>query len=431
MKNLEDPFPDWASLLAFLKATGEEVRGARYDLETASLLLPAVAEGFFRPAVTVAGTNGKGSVCWWLARALREAGYAVGLYTSPHLHEETERVRLNGEPVSRGRFLAAARAVHASVEALQDRLPRRPTYYEWMTAIAARCFHEAKVDIHVLEVGMGGRLDAVNAADPVLSVITGVDLDHCRFLGPDLASIAREKMGILRPNAPVVLGPQDGWARGLEGELERKALRVVRAAGAGPLPEPLGLAGAHQAWNAATVLTACRELRALGWNVPEACVRTALAQGDWPGRMERLSSRPAVVVDGAHNPQGMAAAAAELRREAVPPVVVFGCMEDKDYPAMLEILLPAASQLVLTGLPMPRAAGEGHFRALECLRGRWAGEGGDCAAEAAGAGPRVRFEASPAAAIARAVRLAGENGTVYVLGSLFLAAEARNALIRP
>ena len=210
-----------ADFLSFLDGLGNEVAGLRYDLSTAAAVIPLLNPGRFAPAVLVAGTNGKGSVSWWLARAVERAGYRVGLYTSPHLLDLRERIRLNGAPIPAEDLLVHANRARAAVESLAGRLVRPPTYYEWVTFTAASYFQAVSPDIHVLEVGLGGRLDAVNVADPVLSVITTIGLDHCRILGGTIEAIAREKMGILRPAAPVVVGPQDGWTGALEAELIR------------------------------------------------------------------------------------------------------------------------------------------------------------------------------------------------------------------
>ncbi|MBP7868218.1 MAG: hypothetical protein KA419_20000 [Acidobacteria bacterium] len=434
-------FDDFGALERFLLSRGDEVKDAVYDLSVPRRLLGGFLPPAFTPAVIVAGTNGKGSVCWWLARALQAAGYRVGLFTSPHLLDLTERVRLDGAPVARERMAEAANRVQARVESLPGGLPRPPTFFEWVTAIAAECFRELRPDVHVLEVGMGGRLDAVNAAEPILSVITGVGYDHCQVLGNDLASIAREKMGVLRPSVPAVLGPDDAWARGLEDELKRKALRVIRSRDVyrerfedpGAEAPALGLAGDFQRLNAATVMASARELARMGWALSETHVVTALEDGGWPGRMERVRETPPVFVDGAHNPQAMEAVTREFPRDGTRPVAVFGCMKDKDYPRMLALLLPRVEALILTRPTSPRSAGKPDFLGVPGVReGMAASAGAGCETSGDGPGkpPFVQFAPDPEDALKTAVRIAGRDRPVFVLGSLYLAADVKRCIDR-
>lgn len=434
-------FDDFVAMERFLLSRGDEVKDAVYDLSVPRRLLDGLSPPAFKPAVIVAGTNGKGSVCWWLSRALQAAGYRVGLFTSPHLLDLTERVRLDGVPVPRERMVEAANRVDERIEALTSGMPRPPTFFEWVTAIAAECFRELRPDIHILEVGMGGRLDAVNAVEPILSVITGVDYDHCQVLGNDLVSIAREKMGVFRPSVPAVLGPDDGWTRGLEDELNQQALRVSRSREVyrdhfetpGVDAPALGLAGEFQRLNAATVMTAAMELARLGWALSGTHVLTALKDSDWPGRMERLREAPPVIVDGAHNPQAVESVAREFGRIGARPVAVFGCMKDKDYRRMLTLLLPRVDTLVLTRLPSPRSAAEPDFLEVPGIREEMAATGvagGRPQGKGAGKPRVVRFAPSPEEALKTAVCAAGQDRPVFVLGSLYLAAEVKRCIDR-
>lgn len=407
-------YPD---VVAFLDSLGNEMAGARYDLDTAAMVIPRLCPSRFAPAVLVAGTNGKGSVCWWLSAVFQAAGYHPALYTSPHLLDLRERIRIDGEPVAEDVFLRHANEALAVVADLGPRLPRPPSYYEWITFVAAGCFRAAGADIHILEVGMGGRLDAVNTADPVLSVITAVDLDHCRVLGRTVAEIAREKMGILRPEAPAVIGPQDEWSGPLREELASRAGEVVWArellereiAPAGSAPDrPLGLAGRYQWNNAATVLAAGRKLRELGWKLPEEAIWAGLARGGWPGRMEQIGRSPAVILDGAHNPHAIRAVTGEWQTAALRPVVVFGAMRDKDHAVMIALLARQCRAVILTRAPSARAAGLEEF-APHLVPGR------------------VEWREDPRQALARAVEVAAGDTPVYVLGSLYLVAEIKRA----
>lgn len=405
-------FADFADFLAHL---GGEVTEMRYDLTVAGRVIPLLFPERFAPAVVVAGTNGKGSVAWWLAQVFQAAGYRTALYTSPHLLHLTERIRLDGTPADPAAIHRHACAVREVVDGLGNALPRRPTYYEWLTFVAASLFREAQADVHVLEVGLGGRFDAVNTAEPILSVITSVGLDHCRLLGDSISAIAREKMGVLRRSAPAVLGPQDGWAGEVMDDLVAgcgtliPARPVYEAEFAGECDWELGLAGAYQRYNAATVVTCCRVLRAFGWRLDEAAIRQGLACGGWPGRMERLAEAPSVVADGAHNVAAVRELIREIDRLDPRPVVVFGAMRDKDLCGMLALLRPAAAALVLTRPPTPRAAGADDYAA-------WLDD------------PGVHFRKKPGEALRQARALAGPGGHVVVAGSLYLVAEIKRRM---
>ncbi|HQF88279.1 MAG TPA: cyanophycin synthetase [Acidobacteriota bacterium] len=408
----ETVWHSYADFTEFLARLGGEVTEMRYDLAVAEQVIPLLFPERFAPAVVIAGTNGKGSVAWWLAQVFQAAGYRTALYTSPHLLHLTERIRLDGTPADPAAVYRHACVVREVVHRLGGALPRRPTYFEWLTFVAASLFREARADVHVLEVGLGGRFDAVNVAAPMLSVITSVGLDHCQFLGDSITAIAREKMGVLRRSAPAVLGPQDGWADEVMDDLVAgcgalvPARPVYEAEFAGECDWRLGLDGAYQRYNAATVVTCCRVLRAFGWRLDEAAIRRGLACGGWPGRMERLVEAPSVVVDGAHNVAAVRELVREIDRFDPRPVVVFGAMRDKDLHGMLALLRPAAAALVLTRPPTPRAAGADDYAA-------WLDD------------PGVRFREEPGKALREAQELAGPDGHVVVAGSLYLVAEIK------
>ncbi|MBN2432515.1 MAG: hypothetical protein JXQ27_13645 [Acidobacteria bacterium] len=412
--------PEWADYgqcLEYLSSLGNEVHGARYELNTILTLMPEVCPDLCHPAVLIAGTNGKGSVAWWLSRILQTAGYRVALYTSPHLNTVRERIRLNGNLISEADFLHHARRVADAIRHRANRLTRRPTYYEWITLIGAAHFQAVTPDIHICEIGLGGRLDALNVLEPILAVITTVDRDHEHFLGTTLEQIAREKLGILRPSAPAVLGPQDDWSRTLWPDIVRSAARVTCARDlferhfSGPaadmdIVDTLGLAGDFQRYNAATVWSACLELQRLGWNLPESDIRQGLSQGLWPARMEVIARRPEIIIDGAHNPQAVAELVRYLRKNHEAPIIVFGAMRDKEFPAMIFELLPVAHQVILTQVTGDRSAGLPDFRNLL---------------------QATQMEYRPE--VHKALELARELSAgwrpIYVVGSLYLAAEAR------
>ncbi|HOJ51708.1 MAG TPA: folylpolyglutamate synthase/dihydrofolate synthase family protein [Syntrophales bacterium] len=321
------------------------------------------------PSVIVGGTNGKGSVCSALACILRQAGYKVGLYTSPHLVDVRERIRVNENLISSAEFM---RILDELIEAGGDKL----TYFEILTALAFQYFKDSKVDIAVLEVGMGGRLDATNVADPLVSVITNISRDHCEFLGNRLIEIAREKAGIIREDGICLTGVRHKTVRD---EIER----IAKARGArlymlgrdfrvrrrdrevgfdyyGLYGNfrflSFGLSGPHQIKNAALAVGAGEILSRLGFTITEEHLRRGLEHVKWEGRLERVADRPVTLLDGAHNTAGIGALCRALK-ENYPGkrfIFVFGCLADKDYKSMLARLRSLADLIILTHPPTAR-----------------------------------------------------------------------------
>ncbi len=345
------------------------------DLNPARALLDAVGRPYERyPVLHVGGTNGKGSTAAMLASILREAGYTVGLYTSPHLIDFTERIRINGEPVAPEDVVLLAEELRARMPADLD-----PTFFEFTTAMAFLAFARARVDVAVIEVGMGGRLDATNVVHPLVSVITNVDLDHQRYLGDSVAAIAGEKAGIIKPGVPVVTAASATALAVLEahavaaGALLTVVGRDVSVAGDAPAAfsyrgvadriEGLTcpLLGRHQLTNAATALATVERARARGLSIPVEAIRRGLARVRWEGRLETIRSRPRIVVDGAHNAAGAAALADFLAAERAAGrigrlIVVFGILDDKDFPAIIGRVGALADEVILTEPSYHRAA---------------------------------------------------------------------------
>ena len=410
----------------FLYALGNEIKTAKFGLER----IFAVLEALGRPQdrcrfVHVAGTNGKGSTAAMIEAGLRAAGLRTGLFTSPHLSQPTERIRIGGAPISADEFAAAFDRVHAAVEDLlrAGAIDLHTTYFETVTAMALEVFAGA-TDIVVLEVGLGGRLDATNVVEPALCVITPIDFDHEQFLGKSLAAIAGEKAGILKRGAPAVFARQRSEAeRVLEARAAEMGIAVTRtgewpverlevnARGsrfqAGGLRIECPLAGEHQVENA---VTAAAALRWLG--VADAAIERGIAAAQWPGRLERVAEHPEIILDGAHNPAGARALAAYIDRFCAGRRVrlVFGAMRDKAIDEIGGILFPRAADVILTA---PRQA-----RALspEALM-------------AAADHPCRRRAADIEEAIGMARAHAGPEDAVFVTGSLFLVAEAREMLV--
>lgn len=420
-----------ASILARLPASTIRLGLDRIQRACDALGRP---QGAF-PSVHVAGTNGKGSTCALLAAALRASSKRVGLYTSPHLVSFPERIRVDGDPVSEEALDAAMERLVRAWPALLD--PTDPdclTYFEAATALAFVVFAEAEVDVAVLEVGLGGRLDATNleGKDLRAAVVTRVALDHGEFLGDDLEEVAREKGGIARSGVPLIVGMQRPASRAAlreQGErhgadvVDVEAVTRLREGPAGLVYEGprwrleglrLGLLGSHQRENARVALAT---LEALG-EPPEAA-RVGLAQARWPGRLQVVSERPLIVVDGAHNPEAAQALAREFRAlwPGRSPHLVFGVVAEKDRRPMMEALFPLARAVHLAPPAIDRAV------APEAV-----------AAEAArlGGPVEVSLHGGVAEALEAARAGAGADGAVLVCGSLFVVGEALAALgVRP
>lgn len=398
---------------------------------TAALLRGLGSPERAEPIVHVAGTKGKGSVSATVETLARAAGRRTGLYATPHLHSFRERIQIDGQPVSEEELAALAEAIVPVDRVVQAERPEigQPTAFEVATAMALLAFRRAGVEVGVLEVGMGGRLDATNVVTPAVSVITSISYDHTAILGDTLEAIAAEKGGIIKPGVPVVVGPQQPealvmleriaaergapllrWGSDWEAEATVEGARL-----AGPWGDwravRLALEGTHQVENAGVALMAAWQLDP-ALLAGEGRVREALAAVRWPGRFERVAERPDVYVDGAHNADSIARLAETVRpRLSRPPVVILGISRDKDLDGMLAALAPLAPRLIATASHNPRAADPERIVALAAARGIVAERAEDIVA---------------ALAMARAV--AALDDLVLVTGSLYVVAEAREAL---
>jgi dihydrofolate synthase / folylpolyglutamate synthase len=343
----------------FLYALGNEVKTIKLGLERIRTLLDALGnpQRAYK-VVHVAGTNGKGSVCAMIDAGLQAAGIRTGLFTSPHLMEPTERIQIDGEPVSEAEFERAFNVIHETAEKLN--LDVHPTYFETVTAMALWLFRERGVEMAVVEVGLGGRLDATNVVEPTLTVITPIDYDHQQYLGNTLTLIAGEKAGILKPGVPAVFSKQHPEAMAvLNARAAELGIPVTRAEefavtdlvmnerGAHFSGIECPLPGEHQVDNA---VTAAQALIALGVSP------TGIEDARWPGRIEHVTPNPDTILDGAHNPAGAKALATYLRRfyGTRKRWIIFGAMRDKDVKECADILFPVADELVFTA---PKAPG--------------------------------------------------------------------------
>lgn len=406
--------------------------GKKFGLRTMRALMRELGhpERAFR-SVLIAGTNGKGSVSAYLDTALRAAGLEVGRYTSPHLIDVHERITVSGRNIGRSRFDHLV----LEVKAAADRLVRarvidtHPNHFEILTAVAFLYFSERAVDVAVLEVGLGGRLDATNVSSPLVSAIVSIDFDHEEFLGSTLSAIAFEKAGVVRAKRTVVLGPMTAEAeREIRRVSRRKKARVLPAfrgvsvrAGRGALTirtpratyaQVRPLSGAHQRINLVVAVRTLEALTAAGvrLNLPRAVA--AMSEAVWPGRLERLPGRPPFLLDGAHNPAGAKALAAYLEETRESHVLVFGAMRDKHFREMGEALFPLARRVIVTRVRMTRAAATRELAQIGALTGQ-----------------AVVEEPSIRGAVERAAALARGRDIVVVAGSLYLVGAVRRILL--
>lgn len=442
----------YASAVDRLFALASELAGPprKYRLEEMQRLCEALHHPERRFAsVLIAGTNGKGSTAALLAHMLAAAGYRTGLYTSPHLEQVNERIRISNAsaelvPILDEPFADAFGKVEAASVVLQHKgvLPAPPSFFEAVTATAFVAFAEARVEIAVLEVGMGGRLDATNVVDPLLSVITDISLDHMEYLGATIEAIAREKAGILRPNGTLITLPQHPAANQVLGEVAVSLnVRGVNAAAYIPYINPtqtgprnqytlsvlddtidvnLPLAGSHQQRNLALALAAAVELRnCYSYRLSPAQIALGIRATRWPARLERIQhdSHADILIDVAHNPAGAWALRSALSHfDPAPPAMtlVFSCLRDKALDEMAQILFPAFHHVVLTTLGSPRAA------SIQSLR------------EAAASVHSHTAEASsPEEALKLALELTPPTGLVVIAGSVYLAGALRHKAMHP
>jgi len=395
----------------FLYALGNEMKTAKLGLERIRAILDALRnpEKAYR-VIHVAGTNGKGSTCAMIAAGLMAAGVRTGLFTSPHLIEPTERIQVDGIPVSQAQFSRAFDVVHQAAGSLD--LDAHPSYFETVAAMAFWLFRELNVQTAVIEVGLGGRLDATNVLDPVLTVITPVDMDHQIFLGDTIEQIADEKAGILKRGVPAIFARQRPEAEAvLDARAAELDIRVrhaddfeirdletdARSSRFSGIEVPL--AGEHQVDNAVTAALALEELGIS----PEG-----IAETRWPGRLEHISPNPDIVLDGAHNPAGARALARYLETyySGRKRWMIFGAMRDKAVAEMGEILFSLADELILTAADSPRSMPPEELLAL-AGRGR--------------AVPNI------GAALQMVAGEAAADDAIIITGSLFLVGEARAA----
>ena len=439
-----------------LYALGHELAGTpshKFDLAYVREMLEALGHPERRFAsVLIAGTNGKGSTAATLASIVRAAGYRTGLYSSPHLVHINERIRVNGEEIADAEFGAIHdRVEHTAQQLLHGyRLPWHPSFFEMLTVMGFEYFASVGVEIALLEVGMGGRLDATNVVEPVISVIADISLDHQKYLGDTIAEIAGEKVGIIRKHGVVVTLPQhpeandvigrailDNEARGISaakyvppmspGAAVYLAGRPAAAPGRSRYPLTVmdeeieidsPLAGRHQLRNIALAIATAEELAQFGFKVTAKQVEQGIRETRWPGRFQVISASQTtvgrdMVLDVAHNPAGAWALRSALS-EGFPErelTLVFAAMRDKAVQEVAEVLFPIAEQVVVTQVNNPRAA-----TTAELLQA------------AARTGATLYAEESVPAALRRAREVSKPDGVIVVTGSIYLVGEVMKEL---
>jgi dihydrofolate synthase/folylpolyglutamate synthase len=436
---------DYPSAVRYLLSLGRELAAptqaaaAKFDLENISALTERLGrpERAF-PTVHIAGTNGKGSTAAFVEAILRDAGFPTGLNTSPHLERINERIRINGEEIGDEDFAQIFTRVHEVVEALlaDGKLRAHPTYFEMVTAIALEAFARKRVEFGVVEVGLGGRLDATNIVSPIVSVITRIDFDHENFLGHSLKEIAGEKAGILKQHVAAVVAPQlpevrevllakvaelrcpvTETADAFRVESESMQDGCVRATVEVATGERYSIApqlrGRFQLPNALNALAVARYLQSRNYKISKESIERGIASAVWPGRIERVQTSPDVYLDGAHNP----GAARELANYIETNLggrrvfLIFGAMRDKAVDEVTGILFPLAANVVFTEPANPRS-----IRASQL-------------AEMAGH-HAASYEVIPSAddALESVLVKVRPEDAIFVTGSLYLVGELRRSL---
>jgi len=423
----------------------DRLAAAKFDLQRMFDLMAVLGNPHQKyPIIHVAGTKGKGSTAAMIASVLQSAGYKTGLYTSPHLQDYTERIQINRQNLSHSAMVDLVAQMKPEVEKIEGL-----TTFEITTAIGFKAFADAGVDIAVFEVGLGGRLDATNIVNPLVSVITSLSYDHMAVLGDTLAQIAAEKAGIIKLDRPILLAPQEDAARkvvekiaaernapitfigedyffspvahSLDGQsffvwtkaeqpLMDSLIETPEEAKWKPTKLTIPLLGYHQIQNAATAFAAIKEIEKQGIKIDDLAVHQGFASVEWPGRFELLSREPMLIVDSAHNLDS----ALKLRLALddylgeKPVILIFGASEDKDIRGMFSQLIPRVKMIIATQSTHPRAMQANKLVELAHQFGR----------------PAVATD-DISIALVKALELATNEDAIVVAGSIFVAAAAR------
>jgi len=416
-------------------AAPTQAAAAKFDLENITVL----AERLGRPdraypSAHIAGTNGKGSTAAFLESILRHAGFRAGLNTSPHLEKINERIRIGGEEISDEFFAETFSRIQVLIEELlaAGKLRAHPTYFECVTAMAFESFARERVDFAVFEVGLGGRLDATNILSPVVTIITRIDFDHENFLGHSLTEIAREKGGILKPGAPLILAEQQPEAREVilarakslgcevvepaqmfrvDRQSARLRARVTEAASGQIFEIAPSLPGRFQLQNALNALAAARLLQKRGFKIRDEAITRGIADTAWPGRLEKLQSTPDVYCDGAHNPGAARELAHFLEQNFSGRKIflIYAALRDKAVDEVAGLLFPHAAEVIFTA---PRTVRAVSATQLAEITGHHA----------------ARYSVIPDAerALDHALAHAAPEDAIFITGSLYLVGQLRH-----
>jgi dihydrofolate synthase/folylpolyglutamate synthase len=428
---------NYSDSIGYLYGLGHEVLAAKYRLENIEILLQRLGkpQKNFR-SILVAGTNGKGSVAAMIESIARVAGHRTALYTSPHLISIQERIQVCGEPISQDDFAKFASLIRATSEQLveENRLASVPTFFEQVTAIALSYFRETDVELAVFEVGLGGRLDATNAVDRLVSVITSIDLDHQEILGESIEEIAAEKAAIIRSGAAVVIGrqPYQEARDVLQERCREVGVTPVFAKAPGDVKlrnfgQPhfkyrshkgreyavqVALRGRFQAENAALAIEACETISQAGFEIPGEAILRGLSTVNWQGRMELVEGRPAFLFDGAHNRAGAKVLKDFLRENWQGSLtLLFAAMSDKDIEGMAAELFSLPDTIILTRVDEKRGASEERLKA--------------CAANLP---CEVKYRGEVEQALSEALASTPPDGLICVAGSLYLVGAVKKLL---
>jgi dihydrofolate synthase / folylpolyglutamate synthase len=419
-------------------AAPTQAAAAKFDLENITVLSDRLGRpDRAYPSAHIAGTNGKGSTAAFLESVLRQAGFRTGLNTSPHLEKINERIRVDGAEITDSDFAETLTRIHSVIEELlaAGKLRAHPTYFECVTAMAFQYFAEVHVDFGVFEVGLGGRLDATNILTPAISLITSIDFDHENFLGHSLREIASEKAGILKNGVPVVIAAQRQEAREVilaranklgcpiietpqayrvdnpvmeNGCIRAQVTEIASGWSATLAPQ---LPGRFQLQNAMNAVAAARALGTRGYRIPEKAIERGIAAAEWPGRLEKLQSRPDIYADGAHNP-GAARELAAFWQENFAGrkiSILYGALRDKAVDEIAGLLFPHATEVVFTEPRTSRAISASQLSEIAAHHARES---------------RVIPDAEQA--LDYIVSKAARDDAVFVTGSLYLVGQLRH-----
>jgi len=398
-----------------------EKRGMVFGLDNIRWILHRIGNPHdFLKTVHIGGTNGKGSVAAMLSHILKDAGYKVGKYTSPHLVSFTERITINEERITEAEVAEYITHIRHNIDGLDPK--RTFTFFDFTTALAFEYFYRNDVDIALIEVGLGGRLDSTNVVNPIVSVITNVAFDHMDYLGEDILQIAREKAGIIKKGVPVVTGAQDLPGRiieetgkmnnssvyvvGRDFSYEKTGTQVMSYSGLSIKLDDIfiNLKGDYQFGNAATALCTAELLSMLGFGMDQRALYNGLSQVVWPGRLEIVEKKPTILLDGAHNVDGIKTLVNFIKNQFAGRrrVLIFGVMKDKEYEKMLGEVLPCVDEVIFTSSTNERALIPASMKKSM---------------------PEAIVAENPSGALKKAKSISNENDVLIITGSLYLVGE--------